>query len=155
MVYLVLVIAVIGVLFFFVPKRAAIILSGFAAIIIAIALGIYWHDLKQKQAYDQVSVALAINESACPEEKILQYTVNNQAGDTTYRVHFYFNIYREGYSTAISRSYRNEVTINKIIEPGSTYNGCTELPEVDEEIPRSELRFELHRKRVWFEQPVI
>lgn len=155
MVYLVLVIAVLAVLFYFVPKRAAIILSVFAVIIFAIAMGIYWHDLKQKQAYDKVAVTLAINKADCPQNKPLGYSVNNQAEDTTYRIHFYYNVYREGYSTAISRSYRNEVTIDKIIPPGESHQGCVGMPEVDSEIPESELRFELDRKRVWFEPPVI
>ncbi|MDX1693780.1 MAG: hypothetical protein R3208_08435 [Ketobacteraceae bacterium] len=155
MVYLILVLAVLVVLFYFVPKRAAIILSVFAGIIAAVALGIYWQDLQEKKRFDQIEVNLSIEPDSCPDDKLLNTHIKNTSEQEIYRVHFYFNVYREGFSTAISRSYRNEVTVNKIIAPGNDYSTCTDLPEIDETIPRDELRFELERKRVWFEPPVI
>lgn len=155
MVYLLLALAVLVVLFYFVPKRAALILSGFTAIIIAIALGIYWHDLQEKQLFEQVDVTLSATSEHCTQEKALETLIVNGSEQDVYRVHFYFTVYREGYSTAISRSYRNEIQVDKIVKSGSRYSLCSELPEFDNDIPREELRFELERKRVWFEPPVI
>ena len=155
MAYLLLAAAVLLVLFYYVPKRAAIILGVFTAAIITLALIIYWQDQNETRQFDLVDVVLAVDENLCPAEESLQYRVNNHAEDTVYRVHFYYVVYREGYSTAVSRSYRNEITINRIIEPGGVHEGCVASADIDETIPGGELRFELDRKRVWFEPPVI
>lgn len=155
MVYILLALAVLVILFYFVPKRAAFILAGFTSIIVAIALGIYWHDQQEKQLYDQVDVILSATSEQCTGEQGLETLIVNGSDEDVYRVHFYYTIYREGYSTAISRSYRNEIQVDKILGPGGRHTLCTALPDIDEQIPRAELRFELERKRVWFEPPVI
>lgn len=155
MAYILLAVAVLLVLFYYVPKRAAIILGAFTAVIIAVALVVYWQDRNEKRQFDLVSVTLAVNKTHCSDGETLHYVVSHGAEKTAYRIHFYYTIYRTGYSTAVSRSYRNEVTINRIIEPGTQLDGCVAMPEIDEAIPDTELRFELERKRVWFEPPVI
>lgn len=155
MVYLVLVIVIVAVLFFFVPKRAAVILSVLAGLILMLALGVFWFDVQEQKKFSKVSVGLDLNETDCPADKPLQYRLTNQTEDTVYRVHFRYSVYREGFSTPISRSYANEVTADRIIEPSSSYAGCIALPTLDEDVPQKELRFTIEHKRVWFNNPVI
>lgn len=155
MVYLIFAIAIIMVLLYFVPKRAALILTVVAAMITLFGTWVFWMDMREQERFNQVSAGLMLDRSECPKEAPLRYQLENNSQHKLYRVFFRYSIYRKGYSTAVSRSYRNEVTADKILEAGASFTKCIALPEIPEEIPDDELEFRIDHKRVWFEPPVI
>lgn len=156
MVYLFVACLVMVVLFFLMPKRAAWVLLGLTVILALLAGIAYWMDEEHQAEIDAITIELGMDQESCTVDKPLRYRIHNQGQKTVYRVLGRFSVYRQGYSTPLSKSYRNEFEVDKILEPSATFSGCIELPALGlskQAIPPAELNFIIESQNVWFDEP--
>lgn len=154
MIYLLLAVIVIAILLIWAPKNAGFVLIGAAVLVLSIGGLVYWGDYKEKTEIEKVEVSLSLDEAACPGDSSLSYRISNNADDNVYRVYFRYTVYRKGYSSPVSKSYGNEVTEDKIIEPNSSFSNCIVPPSLDPNVPSNELEFVIDHQRVWSNQPI-
>ncbi|MCG8313955.1 MAG: hypothetical protein MI976_12125 [Pseudomonadales bacterium] len=156
MIYLFLVVVAIVLIAVLIPKKAVIILSAAATVIIVIASLISWNDYQERERTEKLGIEFDIDRAAevCDPKAPVKFQFINATGETVYRVFFRYTIYRKGYSTPVSKSYGNEVTVDKILEPEDTYSGCFAYPEFIQPVPMEELEFRVELKRVWFRPPI-
>lgn len=155
MLYAIVFTVVFVVLFFVMPKKAAIGLCVASAFVLLIGGMIYWNDYNEQKMLDSVVISMSPNLESCPADTSLQYKISNQTGEKLYRVYFRFSAYRKGYSSPVSKSYSNDVTENKIMESGESYSACIPLPDLSKPVPLEELEFRIEHKRVWDNSPML
>lgn len=154
MVYVLLAVLILAVLAVVMPKRAVWVLLALAVVIGALAAIATWLDNTEQQKMEQVTVSLSYDVDTCPAETPLAYTLKNIGSETVYRTRGRYTVYREGYSTPLSKSYTNEFQVDRILEPQASTSGCIEIPTLSRaEVPPAELRFKLESQRLWFEEP--
>lgn len=154
MIYVFALLFLVAILAYFLPHRAVWILLGAVIIVAGLAGLAYWLDAREQASIRQISVTLGMGQEECADPTPLGYRIHNQSDRTVYRTQARYSVYQEGYSTPLSKSYRNELRADNILQPGEQTFGCIPLPTLSRKrVPIKQLRFELNDQQVWFDEP--
>ncbi|RLA22796.1 MAG: hypothetical protein DRQ61_05515 [Gammaproteobacteria bacterium] len=144
---------VAAVLLLLFPKKAFTILAALTLVIISIGLYLIVDENIDESRQSKVDIEAHLDPSLCPPTEPVFVKVTNASDATLTMLKWNLAVYRSGYHSDLNRMnrrYSPEYALLKPLSAGESVNFCYELPEIREDYPSSELRFEAIDKQVSF-----
>lgn len=151
MAWIPLIVAAVLLLLF--PKKAFTILAALTLAIISLALYLVVDENIDESRQNKVNIEAHPDPSLCQPSKPISVKVTNASDATLKVLQWNIAIYRSGYNSdlnRLNRRYSPKYALLKPLPAGQSANFCYELPEIREDYPASELRFEAIDKQVSF-----